>query len=307
MTDVPAGNNDSTTYSTVFDIQKMDASSSVYLSESQDQLAIEEPLEILLQVKDRKAFSIGITMRTPGEDLDLITGLLFSEGIIKQYSDIHSIDFTGPITENYGLKNQALVKIDSDQPLDEKKFQRYFLTTSSCGICGKTAIETLALLHCPEFEASKPSIESDTLFQLSATLKKQQVQFSTTGGQHAVGLYKSSGELMLVREDIGRHNAMDKLIGSLLRTGFNDFTTSLLCLSGRASFELVQKALMANIPFIAAVGAPSSLSVELARKHNMTLVGFLKNYSYNVYSGSQRLIEEQGCQRTSVNCLAEKA
>ena len=284
--------NASNSYSAKFDIQKVNVSATGMLKEAEDLIAIEEPLEIIVEVEGGSTLSIGITMRTPGHDEDLVAGFLLTEGIIKQYDDIRAISFTGPVTSNYGLQNKICVKIRSDKPLDEKKFQRYFLTNSSCGICGKTAIDTIELLHKPVFEATLPSITSGTLFKLSETLKKQQVQFSQTGGQHAVGLYNGAGRLQCIREDIGRHNAMDKLIGKLASTGFKDFNTSLVCLSGRASFELIQKALMADIPFVAAVGAPSSLAVELAREHNMTLLGFLKNNSYNVYSGKQRLIEE---------------
>ena len=258
----------------------------------EDSIAIEEPLEIIIAVVGEERMPLGITMRTPSNDRELVVGFMLTEGIIRHYDEILSIEFVGPETANYGLKNKVVLRLKSDKALDEKKFQRHFLTTSSCGICGKSAIETLGLMHKRETESAFPGIPHRILFKLSDTLKQQQIQFSATGGQHAVGLYDNRGELVCIREDIGRHNAMDKLIGSLLSTGFMDFAISIVCLSGRASFELVQKAIMANIPFVAAVGAPSSLAVELARKHNVTLLGFLKENSFNIYSGQQRVVED---------------
>ena len=255
---------------------------------SNDLLAIEEPLEIQLEYymgEELLRKSISITMRSPGNDEDLARGFLFTEDIIQ---DVDQLENVSP---GFGL-NTVVAKIKPGISIDFNKLERHFYTTSSCGVCGKTSIDAVAStkkIHLPD---NAPIFHADTIYALPAKLRESQDVFDQTGGLHAAALFSSSGELLLVREDVGRHNAVDKLIGANLEAKLIDFNDALIMVSGRASFELIQKSLVAGIPMLCAVGAPSSLAVQLAEENNMTLVGFLKNSSFNIYCHPQRILLE---------------
>jgi len=257
----------------------------------QDALATEEPLEIRLGFFEngkRIHRPVSITMRTPGDDFALAAGFLFTEGIVKSPEQIERIKFCGlPASEN--LQNTVRVDLRSDVAVDLKKLERHFYTTSSCGVCGKTSIEALQTGACHlEFKTS-PIFSAATIYGLPETLRSGQSVFDCTGGLHAAALFNSNGELKIVREDVGRHNAVDKIIGAQFLNEKFPLAEKLLFVSGRASFELVQKALMAGIPILAAVGAPSSLAVELAEKFGMTLLGFVRDNRFNIYAGAERI------------------
>jgi FdhD protein len=250
-----------------------------------DVLAVEEPLEIRLRWQRNDAWEeepLTITMRTPGHDMELAAGLLHSEGILHQREQILAMTRG----EN---NNTILVELAPDHQLDMKRFQRHFLSTSSCGVCGKMSIESLQLLHQPQLKECAPCMDVALLKTLPALLKTAQTLFEKTGGVHAAGLFSVDGKLLLLREDVGRHNAVDKLLGACLLHHAFSASDCILLVSGRAGFEIVQKALAADIAFMAAVGAPTSLAVDLARAHGMTLIGFLKSSGFNCYSGEQRL------------------
>jgi FdhD protein len=262
-------------------------SSQTVLEKQQDQLAIEEPLEIILCHPDSDAFSLAITMRTPGNDEELACGFLFAEGIIRQAEDIEKIEQD---QEAPTPGNTQRVHLSHPLSIKPEQLQRHFFTHSACGVCGKTSIQALEMQHQPRLSTDTPRIPIDLLYQLPDTLLTHQAQFARTGGVHSAALFSASGELLQLREDVGRHNALDKLLGFLLLQGKLDQARSaLLLVSGRASFELVQKALMADIPWLIALGAPTSLAMQLAQRHQMTLAGFLKSDSVNVYTGLQRI------------------
>ncbi|OLD56760.1 MAG: hypothetical protein AUI54_05130 [Acidobacteria bacterium 13_1_40CM_2_56_5] len=237
-----------------------------------DILAVEEPLEIRVGSK-----SLSVTMRTPGDDIELAAGFLFAEGIISSASHIRGI--TTPEA------NIVVVELSRNATTKEPRSQRSFMMTSACGLCGKMSLESLAATPCPVLSSTDLRIDSDLLHRLPQQLRRRQDLFETTGGLHAAALFSASGELECLREDIGRHNAVDKLIGHALLRSYTPLRNSLVLVSGRASFELVQKASMAGIPMLAAVGAPSSLAVSTADRCGMTLIGFLRNGGFNIYSG----------------------
>ncbi len=240
----------------------------------QDLVAVEEPLQIRLGDRD-----FAITMRTPGQDRELAAGFLFTEGVVADVNQISSIT-----TDDRGSVTVELV------PGVEVNFAaRNFYVTSSCGVCGKASIDGLKSAHCTSPPHRVPKIQSTVIPQLPDKLRQSQPVFSHTGGLHGAGLFNASGDLLAVREDVGRHNAVDKLIGAMFLQGKTPLHDNVLMLSGRISFELVQKALMAGIPIVAAVGAPSSLAIETALRFGMTLIGFLRGQRYNVYSGHERL------------------
>lgn len=265
-----------------------------------DRLAVEEPLEIRLEYQDNSTLtkkaqrSISITMRTPGEDADLALGFLFTEGLIESSDFVESVEHCGPKLAHLGHSNVLKVKISDPNFVNSnlKSLERNFYTTSSCGVCGKASIDALKTQNKFTREAiaeSGPAVKNDVLVSLPDKLRSAQAVFDRTGGLHASGLFSSSGELIALREDVGRHNALDKLIGFALQNKELPLDNHILLLSGRISFELVQKASMSGIRFIAAVGAPSSLAVELAREMKMTLIGFLRGTTFNIYSGEWRL------------------
>ena len=252
-------------------------------SRADDLLAVEQPLEIRLDAR-----SLSVTMRTPGNDFELAAGFLFSEGMIRSISDIRSMDRLSD-----GSPNIVVVKLNpAAQTLVQvqRNVQRNFLMTSACGVCGKASLQDLEANACPVLPPDNIQIKPETIHQLPDRLRKAQAVFDSTGGLHAAALFNLRGELESLREDIGRHNAVDKLIGAALLDHLIPMSGSLLLVSGRASFELVQKALMAGIPIMAAVGAPSSLAVATAEGSGMTLIGFLRNGRFNVYTGSRRIL-----------------
>ena len=253
-------------------VQKVEGGSS---SPFQDLLAIEEPLEIRLAGK-----TISITMRTPGHDPELAAGFLFTEGILQGSHQIRAMQ---------SGKNSIAVELQPDVEVDFERLQRNFYTTSSCGVCGKASIEALRMQGCPVLPRSSATVESAVIHRLPSSLRHEQAVFERTGGLHAAALFEPNGELILLREDVGRHNAVDKLIGAQMLAGRTPLSDKLLLVSGRASFELTQKALMAGIPILAAVGAPSSLAVETAQRFNMTLLGFVREGRFNIYSGASRI------------------
>jgi FdhD protein len=258
-----------------------------------DTVTIEEPLEIWISYLDNDKkqtdLSLSITMRTPGDDDDLVIGFLFAEGLIRDMADIETIEAFGPVTEPHNLQNQLKVTLSSGERVADRNFQRYFYSNSSCGVCGKSSIEALEMFHQPDIPKTGFQITDESLRKLPMSLRSRQHDFSQTGGLHGVALVDCEGEILLVKEDIGRHNAMDKLIGHTVKAGNINMKDKLILVSSRASFELVQKALVADIPFFAAIGAPSSAALDLARKFDMTLVGFLKGKDYNIYQGSHRI------------------
>ena len=265
------------------------------VSAREDFVATEEPLEIQISHVRRGLRcikNISVTMRTPGHDEDLAVGFLFSEGVIEQRSQIESI-ITGGITDNPNSigENRVRVVLRDDVQLHLETLERHFYTTSSCGVCGKTSLEALAMKREISLNASSPLVSAEVVQTLPSTLRATQQIFDQTGGLHAAALFDEKGKLLNVREDVGRHNAVDKLIGNAVCSGGIDFTKNLLFVSGRASFELMQKAVMARIPILAAVGAPSSLAVDLARQYGATLLGFVRDGRFNIYSGAHRIRE----------------
>lgn len=261
--------------------------------ERDDVLAVEEPLEIRVVFgpgEKRRSKSLSITMRTPGNDFELAAGFLLSENIVNHRRQIVSFEHVGPAPEGGEHGNTLSVELGFDVPVAIEKLQRHFYTTSSCGICGKASLDAVRVQGVQALEDSL-IVDPDVMFELPEGLRKQQSVFDRTGGLHAAGLSNQAGEFSAIREDVGRHNAVDKLIGSQMIEVDAVFPLSgrILVVSGRASFELVQKALMAKIPMLVAVGAPSSLAVELAKEFSMTLVGFTSNERFNVYAGSERV------------------
>ncbi|RMI32165.1 formate dehydrogenase accessory sulfurtransferase FdhD [Nocardia stercoris] len=247
-----------------------------------DTLAVEEPLEIRLDGEP-----LTVTMRTPGDDIDLVHGFLFSENLIEDAQDIVSARYcagTGPDGQNtYNLLDIRLRTAVPVRP-------RAFVTSSSCGVCGKTALdEVTTRTRHPLRAPAAPLVDTDLLARMPRELRSRQKVFDTTGGLHAAGLFSATGELLAVREDVGRHNAVDKVIGWALQHRRLPAPDLILVVSSRASFELVQKAVMAGIPLLAVVSAPSSLAVDLAGEAGMTLVGFLRGDTMNIYTGAERI------------------
>lgn len=256
-----------------------------------DQLAVEEPLEIRLAfgpASERCEQSISITMRTPGHDAELAAGFSFGEGIIAASRDIESIRHCGPPNE-FGGFNAVRVELQADVAVDLDRLERHFYTTSSCGVCGKSSLDALQVKAAPLAAAERFRISAAAIHQLPKKLRESQAVFERTGGLHAAALFDAAGQHTEIREDVGRHNAVDKLVGSQLLAGQLPIADHGLLVSGRASFELMQKAIVAGIPLLAAVGAPSSLAVELARRFGATLIGFLRDGRFNVYSGDERI------------------
>lgn len=261
-----------------------------------DVLAVEEPLEIRIGFPDGTHKAVSITMRTPGDDAELAAGFLFTEDIIRSHEQIKQVRHCGlKIASRKGTLDRAsalnsnTIRVDLNAVLDIdlKRLERNFYTTSSCGVCGKASIEALAT-GVKRIE-SEVKIDAEIVHSLPQKLREAQAVFETTGGLHASALFNADGSLDIVREDVGRHNALDKVIGRKFMTGETPMSNKILMVSGRASFELVQKALMAGIPILAAVGAPSSLAVELAREYAMTLIGFVRDERFNIYCGGHRI------------------
>lgn len=236
-----------------------------------DDVVVEEPLEIRVGEKP-----VSVTLRTPGDDFDLAAGFLFTESIVKR-GEIENI-------RHWGSPN--VVRVDVRGAVDLQSLQRHFYSTSSCGVCGKVSIDTLRVQTEPLTSAIR--VSPDIIATLPDALRAQQKTFDATGGIHAAGIFSSDGTLLRIREDVGRHNAVDKVLGSYVREN-TALDEHILVVSGRTSFEIVQKAIVARVPILAAVGAPSSLAIELAREFNLTLLGFVRDGRCNVYAGADRV------------------
>ena len=250
-----------------------------------DALAAEEPMEIRV---DGRALTV--TMRTPGDDFDLAVGFLVSEGVVGAAEDLASVRYCAGATADGGnTYNVVDVVLAAHVPAPDASLERSFYTTSSCGLCGKASLEAVRTSSAWSVAEDSLRVTPELLTILPDRLREAQRVFDSTGGLHAAGLFDAEGNLLCVREDVGRHNAVDKVIGHALREGLVPLRNSMLMVSGRASFELVQKAVMAGIPLLAAVSAPSSLAVDLADDNGLTLVGFLRGSSMNIYAGTDRI------------------
>jgi FdhD protein len=263
------------------------------LEEIDDLISIEEPLEISLKFKDQNkpvTQLLSITMRTPGQDEDLVRGFLYNEQIIKDIKNISSIEKFGEKVGQYDLQNKILVTLNDASNVNITKIKRDFLTNSSCGVCGKSSLDALEVIKQDKTPKLEPKLSSKIIISAPDTLRNNQTEFAQTGGIHASGLFNKDGSLINVMEDVGRHNALDKLIGNALLKGQIDPNNQFITCSGRLNFELIQKILMTDIGIVIGVGAPTSLAIDLANKFDMTLIGFVKKDSYNVYTNSQKVI-----------------
>jgi FdhD protein len=255
------------------------------ISRRPDTLAAEEPMEI--RVNGRP---LTVTMRTPGGDFDLAIGFLVSEGVVHSADDVASVRYCAGATADGGnTYNVVDVGLSAHVPPPDASLERSFYTTSSCGLCGKASLEAVRTSSAWSVAEDTLQVTPELLATMPERLREAQRVFDSTGGLHAAGLFDAEGNLLCVREDVGRHNAVDKVIGHALREGLVPLRNSMLMVSGRASFELVQKAVMAGIPLLAAVSAPSSLAVDLADDNGLTLVGFLRGSSMNIYAGTDRI------------------
>ena len=259
----------------------------------EDLVSIEEPLEISLKFKENDKWikkNLSITMRTPGNDEDLVRGFLFNEQIIENINDIDSIESYGDKVGQYNIQNKILATLNNSKNINISKIKRDFLTNSSCGVCGKSSLDALEIIKKEKTDSSEPKITKDIIVHSPNILKTNQSEFSKTGGIHASGLFNSKGELVCLREDVGRHNALDKLIGNAMINDQIKPKNQFITCSGRLNFELVQKVLMTNIGIMIGVGAPTSLAIDLANKFDMTLIGFVKKDSFNVYTNNNKVI-----------------
>ena len=261
--------------------------------EIKDSVSVEEPLEMSLRFKvneDWKEENLSITMRTPGQDDDLIAGFLFNERIIENFSDIEKIEKQGDEVGDYSIQNKIVATINNNKNVDIGKLKRNFLTNSSCGVCGKTSLDSIEVIRNGKLDLSYPKINEKIILNSPKLLISKQSEFSKTGGIHASSLINDKGEVLAIKEDVGRHNALDKLIGHSHKKKLIDNRSQFIACSGRLNFELVQKALMSNIGLIAGVGAPTSLAIDLAKRFDMTLLGFVKSNSFNIYSNKERVV-----------------
>ena len=259
----------------------------------EDLVSIEEPLEISLKYKEKNKWieqTLSITMRTPGNDDDLVRGFLFNEQIVKSINDIDSIESYGDKVGQYKIQNKILATLNNSENVNISKIKRDFLTNSSCGVCGKSSLDALEIIKITKTNASEPKISKDVIIQSPNILREGQSEFSKTGGIHASGLFNSDGKLIALREDVGRHNALDKLIGCALEKKQFDPKNQFITCSGRLNFELVQKVLMTDIGIMIGVGAPTSLAIDLANKFDITLIGFVKMDSFNIYTNNKKVI-----------------
>jgi FdhD protein len=266
-----------------------------------DVLAVEEPLEIRVAYDGGQGTvhaSVSVTMRTPGNDRELAVGFLFSEGIVTEPEQVADVRICG-------ADNVACVKLRAGVSVDLRRLERHFYASSSCGVCGKTSLDALRIAARYPVPNGGPIVDPTVIQRLPATLRPAQTTFDRTGGLHAAGLFDPAGNLLCLREDVGRHNALDKVIGAQFLDGRMPLHANVLLVSGRAGFELVQKAVVAGIPVLGAVGAPSSLAVNLALEHRMTLVGFIRSDGFNVYAGAERF--GVGAASTARSFSAERA
>jgi FdhD protein len=229
-------------------------------------------------------------MRTPGHDDDLVRGFLFNEQIIQNLDEIEKIESIGDKVGEYKIQNKILITLNNSKNINISKIKRDFLTNSSCGVCGKTSLDALEIIKKVKTSNTEPKLTKETIIQSPSILRQNQSEFSKTGGIHASGLFSSEGKLISLREDVGRHNALDKLIGNALIKNQIQSKNQFITCSGRLNFELVQKVLMTNIGLMIGVGAPTSLAIDLANRFDMTLIGFVKEDSFNIYTNNQKVI-----------------
>ena len=258
-----------------------------------DFISIEEPLEISLKYKDQNKWvtdSLSITMRTPGHDEDLVRGFLFNEQIIQNLNDIENIESFGDKVGQYNIKNKILVTLNNSQNVNISKIKKDFLTNSSCGVCGKSSLDALEIIKKDKTPKSNPKLSKEIIINSPSILRENQSEFAKTGGIHASGMFSSNGGLISLREDVGRHNALDKMIGDCLFNNRLEPNNQFITCSGRLNFELVQKVLMTNIGIMIGVGAPTSLAIDLANRFDMTLIGFVKEDSFNIYTNDQKVV-----------------
>ena len=259
----------------------------------EDLISIEEPLEISLKFKENNIWVtkiLSITMRTPGDDENLVRGFLFNEQIIQEIKDIENIKSFGDKVGQYNIQNKILVTLNNSKNVNIAHIKRDFMTNSSCGVCGKSSLDALEIIKKDKTNQDQPKISKQIIIQSPLLLRENQSEFSKTGGIHASGLFNDDGSLIVSKEDVGRHNALDKLIGSALINNQFDPLTQFITCSGRLNFELVQKVLMTNIGIMIGVGAPTSLAIDLANKFDMTLIGFVKRDSFNIYTNNKKVI-----------------
>ncbi len=251
-----------------------------------DALATEEPMEMRL-VSGGTRQTVAVTMRTPGADFELAAGFLYGEGIVSSPEEIEKISYCvdADAEQRYNIVN---VELRGGRDYDPRTLERHFYTTSACGVCGKASLEQLELRGCPVIPPG-PEVAPEVIYSLPEKLREAQGLFEATGGLHAAALFDAQGELVALREDVGRHNATDKLVGWALLEGRLPLRDHIVMVSGRSSFEIMQKCLAAGVPVVCAISAPSSLAVDVARRFDMTLVGFLRGNRFNVYSGSERI------------------
>ncbi|HJR46037.1 MAG TPA: formate dehydrogenase accessory sulfurtransferase FdhD [Actinomycetota bacterium] len=263
------------------------------IRERKDKLATEEPLEVRVVVA-RESKTVAVTMRTPGSDFELAAGFLFAEGIVKSRQQIVQISYCKdrdlPPEQLYNI---VIVELDAASRPDLAPLDRHFHISSACGVCGKASLDSLSLRGVEPVEDG-PKVEASVIGSLPERLRERQKLFSSTGGLHAAGLFDPAGELVELREDVGRHNAVDKLVGWALLDGRVPLTGNLLMVSGRSSFEICQKAVVAGIPLVCSVSAPSSLAADVAEEFGMTLIGFVRDGRFNVYTGRERVLGTAG-------------
>ena len=259
----------------------------------EDLVSIEEPLEISLKFKENDNWVtkiLSITMRTPGDDKDLVRGFLFNEQLIKDVKDIDTVESFGDKVGQYNIQNKILATLNNSENIDITKIKRDFMSNSSCGVCGKSSLDALEIIKQNKTNPDQPKISKEVIIKSPNILRENQSEFSKTGGIHASGLFNNNGDLISVKEDVGRHNALDKLIGcTLINEQINPLTQFITC-SGRLNFELVQKVLMTDIGIMIGVGAPTSLAIDLANKFDITLIGFVKRDSFNIYTNNKKVI-----------------
>ena len=263
------------------------------VEEVKDFVSVEEPLEMNLKYKvDSKWITehLSITMRTPGHDEDLISGFLFNERIIENFSEIENIEKIGEKVGDFNIQNRIVATINNAKNIDIGKIKKNFITNSSCGVCGKTSLETVEVIKKDKLNISFPKIQKKIILKSPELLMNEQSEFSKTGGIHASSLINEHGNVVATKEDVGRHNALDKLIGCSHKKKIINNHSQFIACSGRLNFELVQKGLMSNIGLMAGVGAPTSLAIDLAKRFDMTLIGFVKKNSFNIYTNKERVL-----------------
>ena len=260
--------------------------------EIKDHISVEEPLEMNLRYKKNgnwQTENLSITMRTPGNDEDLILGFLFNERIIENINELIKVEKQGDKVGDYNIQNKIEATIKDIKNIDIDKIKRNFLTNSSCGVCGKTSLDAIEIIKHEKLNLSYPKIKKETIMESPNLLTSEQSEFSKTGGIHASSLINDSGKIIATREDVGRHNALDKLIGCALEKKQFDPKNQFITCSGRLNFELVQKVLMTDIGIMIGVGAPTSLAIDLANKFDITLIGFVKRDSFNIYTNNKKV------------------